>query len=223
MRFYLERLNPGCKTQPWVAETALEFLDEEPGLRAEVTAIIENAKSANKEYQRSGEMTDELAKSALLLAQADMIYRIGVLEPDFGQFRNEDILDLRNLIGIVDPELFKARNLCVLNPTFGAASGLVGGADADFLLDDTLIDIKTTKNLQFDRTYFNQLVGYYLLSRIGGTVGDVTNAKIARLGVYYSRFGVLHTFDVDSIEKSPNLNQFIEWFVELATQEFPIP
>jgi hypothetical protein len=32
-----------------------------------------------------------------------------------------------------------------LNPDFGFASKLVGGADADIVLDSTLIDIKTVK------------------------------------------------------------------------------
>jgi len=223
MRFYLEWLNPNCHTNPWVAETSLSLLDEDPSLLKKATEIVTNAKSAYLDYKQSGKMTDEVLKSTLLLAQVDLIYRAGIIEPDLGQSRSEDVLDLRNLIGVVNPGLFKAQRLCVLNPTFGEASGLVGGADADFLLDDVLVEIKTTKNLRFDRDYFNQLVGYYILSRIGGTIGTVANAKIARLGVYYSRHGLLHTFDVGFIENHPGLEQFIEWFEERAREEFPSP
>lgn len=34
---------------------------------------------------------------------------------------------------------------CILNPAFGEAAALVGGADADLMIDNTLIDLKTTK------------------------------------------------------------------------------
>ena len=45
---------------------------------------------------------------------------------------------------------------CYLNPTFGDASNLVGGADADIILDDMLIDIKTTKAISFTQEHYNQ-------------------------------------------------------------------
>ena len=44
---------------------------------------------------------------------------------------------------------------------------LLAVPDADIIVDDMLIDIKTTKKMDFTRDYFNQLVGYYVLSRLG--------------------------------------------------------
>lgn len=38
----------------------------------------------------------------------------------------------------------------------------------DLLLDNSLIDIKTTKYLELKRDYLNQLIGYYILFLIGG-------------------------------------------------------
>ncbi len=58
----------------------------------------------------------------------------------------------------------------MLNPTFSAASELVSGA-GDVVLDGTMIDIKVNKNLEMGRDIFNQLVGYYYLSCIGGIDG----------------------------------------------------
>jgi hypothetical protein len=70
---------------------------------------------------------------------------------------NNDIKDLRRLIELVDPDTFTAHELCILNPTFGDASRMVGGADTDVLLDDTLRDVKTVKDFDLKSPYFNQI------------------------------------------------------------------
>ncbi len=49
-----------------------------------------------------------------------------------------------------------------LNPTF-AGSRDVGGADADFILEGCLLDIKTTKRSGGDSNWLYQLLGYVLL------------------------------------------------------------
>lgn len=49
-----------------------------------------------------------------------------------------------------------------LNPTF-AGSADIGGADADFILDGCLWDIKTTKVLKGQSVHIYQLLGYALL------------------------------------------------------------
>ena len=46
----------------------------------------------------------------------------------------------RNLLPIIEPSTFKSTGVVILNPGFGLASALVGGADADLLIDDLLID-----------------------------------------------------------------------------------
>lgn len=55
--------------------------------------------------------------------------------------------DIGTPLALVRPEEFRAKRTCVLNPTFGAASELVGAADGDLILDGTLIDVKVNKNL----------------------------------------------------------------------------
>jgi len=41
--------------------------------------------------------------------------------------------DLEAMLALVKPRLFRAQRRCILNPTFGSASALVGGADADLI------------------------------------------------------------------------------------------
>ncbi len=210
LRFYLKHLNPYAITTPWIAELALEgplFPVEliERNLLPALKATIEHARYHYNTYLSTGQITDDLIADTLRLAKIDRIYREGKVPDDIGQIYNEDIADLRQLIALVNPQLFLASRTCVLNPNFGAASRLVRGADADLILDATLIDIKTTKNLIITQDYFYQLIGYFILA------GLHSQYPITRLGIYFSRFGVLYTFE------PPYINpDFVAWFVDQA-------
>ena len=227
LRFYLERLNPGCVTQRWVAEDSVELTRlfprhfGDPGLFGEASELLRLAKESHQRYIKSGKLGDYIFTSAIHLAQLDIIYRTGTVDPDMGRVDPGDLADLSNLIALVEPELFRSQEICMLNPTFGEASHIVGGADADIVIDDKLVDIKTSKYLEFRREHYNQLVGYYLLSRIGGCVGAVKGLSFSKLGIYYSRYGILHTVTVEAIESKSNLKQFTEWFVKRAREAYP--
>ena len=111
-----------------------------------------------------------------------------------------------------------ADKICVLNPTFGAGSALVHGADADLLIDDTLIDLKTNKRLEFDRAIFNQLVGYYVLSQVGG-IPECPQSRIEVLGVYFARFGVLHRLRINECIEVSRIPVVVDWFKRRAWEE----
>jgi hypothetical protein len=97
----------------------------------------------------------------------------------------------------------------------------VGGADADLLIDGNLIDVKTTQKMRVERRQLDQLVGYYLLSRIGGVVGDVEGQEIEQLSLYFSRHGQFVSFSTDAIRKNPRLDKVLEWFANEAQKAFP--
>ena len=107
-----------------------------------------------------------------------------------------------------------------MNPTFGNASIMVGGADADLVIDEMLIDIKTTKIFQMKREYYDQLIGYYTLYRIDGINGMPGANKIKRLGLYFSRHGYLQLYNIKDIIDETKFPEFIEWFKNKATQEY---
>jgi hypothetical protein len=108
----------------------------------------------------------------------------------------------------------------VLNPTFGSASELVGGADADLFLDGTLIDCKTTKHLEMRRDIFNQLLGYYCLSRIGGVEG--CRGRVTAIAVYYARYGILHRIPVSAFVDERRFPAVLKWVKTRAKRETPI-
>lgn len=124
---------------------------------------------------------------------------------------------MRNLLSLVEPRDFKAKEICLLNPSFNY-SGLVGGADADLVIDDMLIDIKITKNLELRRSDFNQIIGYYALYKLGGINGMPHNYDIKRLGIYFSRYGYLHLIDTQRIIDEMKFVNFLEWFKQRATE-----
>jgi len=137
------------------------------------------------------EISDLLA-DCIVLAKLEPLAR-GAPEylywsPDIFRVEDSDVEDLQNLVGLIDNELFVATSRCILNPSFGRSGPPVG--DADFILDDAIIDIKTYKCLEFKRQDFRQLLGYFVLNlREGNVYGE-----LKRLGIYYPRFGIPFTF-----------------------------
>ena len=71
----------------------------------------------------------------------------------------------------------------ILNPTFDGSID-VGGADADIIIDDTLIEIKSSIKPTIDGYYIQELIGYTLL--------DYSDRyQIRNIGIYMVRQGIL--------------------------------
>ena len=189
-------------------------------LETKVRQIVERARVDYADYLSSGLLTDKLVESTLLLAQVDTIFRAKVVDKNLGDVHKEDMDDLFKLISLIDPQFFEASRLCLLNPTFGEVSSLVGGADADLVIDNAIIDIKTTKNFRSDREDFNQLIGYFVLHEIAGFGNLAPRQSITRVGIYFARFGYLHTIDLDGIIRPETFPNFVKWFVARARQEY---
>jgi hypothetical protein len=81
--------------------------------------------------------------------------------------------------------------LALPGPTF-AGSDLIGGADADLLVDDLLLDFKSTHDATtIVRKDVYQLAGYVLLD-------FPDELQIRRVGVYWTRHGVLRTLSTNT-------------------------
>lgn len=221
LRFYAKKLNPHARTRPWTAEGALAVLRGKNSLLSDAKRMLDEAQACYDEFLSSDmeRPTRRLAEVSVRLAYLENIYRVRIV--DSGAFMpvpSAILDDLEAMLKLVRPEDFRTTQRCVLNPTFGSASGLVGGADADLIIDDTLVDIKTGKHLVLDREIFNQLVGYYVLSCIGG-VDNCPTGAIKQLAVYYARYGVLHRINVSDFVVEKRMPAFIKWFKECSKQE----
>lgn len=218
IRFQLKSLNPQAVERKWIAENSLSILPRFGlnHLHEQVSLVITEARENYEKFLKTQVVSDELLKSALLLGQLDVVYRVGKLNNNFPAIALKDVEDLRALMSQFDSSQFQVSGAVVLNPTFGIGSKLVRGADADFLLDDLLVDIKTIGKFQFSRDDFNQIIGYYTLSHIGGIDGAPTGHEIKRLGIYFSRYAYLFVFNVSDVVNPQTFPQFLQWFQQRA-------
>lgn len=156
------------------------------------------------------DLTPEVARACLTLATFDVTYRVNGYHHLAGVVHDEDVQDLLNLAAIVPFESFRAERRLLLNPLFGAGAR-VGGADADLLIDGTLIDVKTSLHLKVRGEYLQQLSGYLALARLGG-VHSAGGEPIERLGVYFARHGLLHVWTLEDLYASGQLDAMTAWF-----------
>jgi hypothetical protein len=213
LRFHIERLNSQAVTRPWTAESALSYLTvSSPELSHQAREWISLAKQNHSEFLYTGHLTDALLESTLSLAQLEPVFRRGYIPPSWEVIERQDLENLRDLITLVNFDLFKTNGVVLLNPTFGLASAMVGGADADLVIEDVLIEIKTVKNLSLEYDDFAQLIGYYTLSQIDEIDGASPQHEIKRLGVYFSRYAYLHLMNVEEVIDPQRFPQFLEWF-----------
>jgi hypothetical protein len=213
LRFTLRRINSSVvSSSRWTAEVALQLL--QGAARQQAEEVIDRAASEVEAYAASGELSEDLLRSCLRLARLDVVVRTrggyDISEMDAAQ--PGDLADLKQLHQVIPHRTFEANELCLLNPTFGKASALVRGADADLLIDDLLIDIKTVQKASFTRRMLNQLVGYYILHVIGG-IGELDpKPSISRVGIYFARHGHLASFDLDEVIDRETFPDTVEWF-----------
>ena len=221
VRFWLEHRYPDAEIGPWVAENGVLMLDgmgaDDPqyaGLAKAAHKSLAYAKSEHETYMRTGNLTDGLMRAALRLAELDVVYRACVVDGVGKEPRKEDVADLHSLWKVMENgDLKDLRTPLSLNPEFGDASGLVGGADADIMADGDLIDIKTVKSPAFKRKHFDQLVGYAILHRLNG------GQDFGRIGVYFSRYGRLEWMDTGGIY-GKHFDAFLPLFQIMAREMF---
>lgn len=214
LRFQIKALNPHAIESEWIAQNTLYLLKTNAMTRLYEQAylIFTEAKERYANFLETQQLTDTLIVSALRLAQLDAIYRSKKINPNLNQIEDEDIADIKALLALVNPQEFTSSGTVLLNPTFDAGSVAVGGADADLIIDDVLIDIKTVKDFSLDRRDFNQVIGYYVLSQIAGIDDAPTGHEIKQLGIYFSRYAYLFVFNVSDVIEEQTFPQFLEWF-----------
>ncbi|MFC7236629.1 hypothetical protein [Halosegnis marinus] len=224
LRFWLERQYPDAETKPWVAHQGLQLAQALPMDPAtpegqSLESFLDAIEERHAAYLESGEMTDELLGGTLDLARFDWVYRSGRPPESLGEHAEGDLADLRQLLAIIPEAEFRGADSVLLNPTFGDASRLVNGADADLVFDGLLLDIKTVKDLSLKVGYWRQLVGYAVLTDLAADDTTVPS-QFDEIGVYFARHGALWRTATDAIYGHPKYDQFADWFRERATEHF---
>jgi len=252
LRFELKRRATHAVERGWVAVQVAGLINTSTGemylergrlivkpqgkdaeLARRAVRVVQRAQADVEAYRRE-EASDlrPLAAHALRLAKLDVFYRAGVLDPTFEETESDDVEELLELMAIVPYEELIAEPL-FLNPSFGMFSELVRGADADLIVGDMLIDIKTIKETAIALKTLNQLLGYFLLARAARRIdrpntkrkakkatafGGTVLPEIRRVGIYFSRHGFLWTQPTSAWTGHPQFEETERWFLERADQ-----
>jgi hypothetical protein len=225
LRFYLERINVGSKTSLWAAEEGVMLLDPLEGSSDKykrAKSLLDGARNLYQSFIQDGVLTDELISAALCLAYLEGTRRSGIFNEADLVIDERDIADLRQLLSLVRRQDFVSRKACYLNPTFGTTR-----SNADVIIDDKLIEIKTIKNLVLERRHLHQLVQYYILLSLEGINVERKRplnyfeevCEVSEICIYFSRYGYLHLMKIADLINPEKLPGLVKWYIE-ATHPF---
>lgn len=185
--------------------------------------VVENAKSTVAAYVVNELPTRqeqaEMAAHAIRLANLDPFLRELQLNSGFDEVNNDDVEELLDMLAIVPFNMLIGNGPLFLNPTFGASSRLVGGADADLITGNMLVDLKVKKRVEIRAKELDQLLGYFLLARNQERVSS-DFPKINKVALYFSRHGFLWSLDTSAWTYNPQFLEIEEWFLKRAEQVF---
>jgi hypothetical protein len=158
----------------------------------EISSLIEESLIKYKTYK--GKLSDQFLNSILILAQILPGIKLHGLARNIGKPDKADLLMLKHLIKQIPKNLFVSKSvLASPNLNHGTILG-----EPDYIIDDMILDIKTTKKL-FSNADYHQLICYYLLYLIKEKAWFKNRIKINRIGIYYALHGQLIQFKISEL------------------------
>ncbi|MCB9766363.1 MAG: hypothetical protein H6739_41695 [Alphaproteobacteria bacterium] len=124
--------------------------------------------------------------------------------------------ELAALYRLVPWSKLEPARIASLNPHFGEGSRLVGGAYADLIVDDALIDIKCTRTTSLRSGDLFQIIGYALLANRFGINGQEDAPRVGRVGIYFGRAGALRTFNLDACVHPADAADLLDVMLDVA-------
>ena len=190
-----------CEEQSWVAEGAAGRLrlqrSDHDAARAE--AVLAEASDTLADFGPDQELAGAHARACYLLSGLDLVVRPGCVDHVGVEPSEADLDELTALYGVVPWAQFAPQRRLVLNPTFGDGSRLVGGGDADIVLDDLLIDLKTSRNTGLVTRDLRQIVGYALLANSYRVDSKLPQEPIKQVALYQARAAALTAWPLSEI------------------------
>jgi hypothetical protein len=211
----------------WIAEQAVAMMAQDERYASEHARwerYVQKGRELYREYLGGADISMErVVNCAQFMAAADMLVRTGEFRPDT-RVDPDMTAELLALAQVFSPaDTFPFERACLLNPEMGM-SHLVGGADADLIVDGLLVDIKTTISPGMSSAHMRQLCGYAVLHSMGGIPladGSLHVEPITEIGLYYSRHARLATWRIDDILPHDGFERFARaCSAEMETLEF---
>jgi hypothetical protein len=195
-----------------------ERLSRFTGLAAE---IVGEAKAFVSGYVADARITASglkaLATHSIGLAKLDLVFRARHIDPNLDEVNPDVVRDVVHLLKLVPYQELSHPEVMMLNPTFGVFSHVAGGADADLITGDLLVDFKTVKNTRRIREMVFQLLAYLMLAR-RAREEDGLFPQIDRLGIYFSRQAYLWTTQVEGVTSHTRYSETEDWFIHYAEE-----
>lgn len=225
LRFEILRLYPSAKEEEWIANIGASIIIHNiyhylqkwktPALRT-----LEEARLARTEYYSNPNNTNlrKMVEMCFRLSALDVVYRefkipLGPVPSDklMPGPENTDVKDVISLLKgseeFIRSKRFKESSIIMLNPEFGAYSGVVQGADADIITSTSLIDLKASIHPYIGDYELAQIVGYYLLLQMNLTNPlNVASSQlkefpsIRELGIFNPRYNICYCIPTESID-----------------------
>ena len=211
----------------WLAETAIGLAqrDQRYARHADLWGrMMREARKLHDGFVRGQEPVERVARCVQVLAQADLLVRVGEFNPSFKP-APDITAELCRLAKIFDPGRILPWNggPTLLNPQFHL-SGITQGADADINADDLILDFKLVSEVSIAVGYMRQLVGYSVLHRLGGPAdgwGGVQSPPCERVGLHFARQGITLTWRLDELLPDDGLDRYCEAFCREARYQPP--
>lgn len=195
-------------------------LKNHPAIKTEIENKYIEAVNKLKAFSSNKEDIIGLIPDVCFLTKLEHIFRSGlpptnVLEDSF--FDSPDVEVIKDLESLCDvfqekfiPSVISPTSEIIYNPNFGVASSFVGGADGDIIIDGTLYDFKSGKNIGYKWQEVAQILGYFLLNEISLDISNsddnyfddsYKHLEIERIAFYKARYGETEYIDLSNIDK----------------------
>jgi hypothetical protein len=217
LRAYIQRLNVihiEQEREDLIASWSVDHLSSEAKSLEDIYKEIIHRRNAY--IAGSCDEDVRLIVDCMVLGNLDAYYRSGYLnEQGVLYVSDKDIDDLLSLTKATNKysSFFNVSKTLICNPTFGNITRLLGGADADLIIDDTLIDIKTESTFGYKAGHIRQLIGYYILACLTPSF----TPEIKKLAIWNPRYCRYIYLTIEDICHSMDLLGFVDRFIVIIS------
>jgi hypothetical protein len=224
LRIHLRARYPHAETESWVAEEAVSMLGLNPFLifsgsvkrtLQRARHVIEAAKEFAGRHMARARPFAEVAAHAVRLAKLDPICRNLSFDETFARADGGAVDEIAALLRVTPFDRLGDATFLRLNPTFGRYGKRVGGADADLLAGDRIIDVKVKSSSCVERVHVRQLVGYVMLANSVNKL-DGSMPRIREICIYFARHAFLWSLPTGSLFAHEAYDERERWLVRGA-------
>lgn len=158
-----------------------------------------------------------LARHSIRLGYLDrLVHELPTLDPDsssvdallLDSIETEESYGMQEeiaaMVELIPHNTFEHRSPLLLNVHFGEVSRLVGGARADLIAGNTLLDIKVTKHAVVTQDMMRQVLAYWMVAQKAKAQGMNHLPDVDTLGLYLARHGRIWTLKATPMLAHPN-------------------